>query len=124
MNSYKKQRGMTGIGWMLVIALVGIFTLFFLKLFPIYLDGYKVSSVLATLEEDHATGAMTPAEIVNTIIKRLNVNIVKGVSKDDIYIERTGNRMTIDIEYEVRENLVGNLDIVVVFKKGIEVATR
>ena len=124
MNSYKKQQGLTVIGWILVLALIAIFTLFFLKLFPIYLNSYKVSSILATLEEDHATGAMTPGEVVTTIVKRLNVNIVHDVSKDDIYIERAGNRMTIDIEYEVRKNLVGNIDVVVAFQKGIEVAAR
>ena len=124
MNTFTKQRGMTAIGWVLVLMLVAIFTLFILKLFPVYLDGYKVSSILATLEEDHATGAMTPSEVTTTIVKRLNINIIKDVTKDDIYIERTGNTMTIEIEYEARRNLIGNLDVIVVFKKGIEVATR
>ena len=45
MNSLlAKQRGMTGLGWLTVLALIGFFSLMILKLAPIYLDHYSVAS--------------------------------------------------------------------------------
>jgi len=47
-----------------------------------------------------------------------------GVTSDDIYVERNGDSMTIGLDYEVRRNLLGNLDVVVSFEKSIEVPVR
>jgi hypothetical protein len=124
MQSLHRQRGMTPIGWILVFLLIAFFTLITLKLVPIYLDGYKVSSILSSLESEPETGARSPAEIIRTIEKRLDINMVDAVTADDIYVEKVGDKMTIEIDYEVRKNMLGNIDVVVSFHKTAEVPAR
>ncbi len=46
MQSKTHQRGMTGIGWMIVLALIGFFVLLALRMVPAYLDYFKVVSTL------------------------------------------------------------------------------
>ncbi len=124
MKSLHRQQGMTTIGWILVFLLIAFFTFITLKIVPIYLDSFTAVSILKDLESDPDTGAMSPGEVVRTLRKRLDINMVEGVTNDDIYVERNGDTMTIGFDYEVRRNLIGNLDVVVSFDKSIEVPVR
>ena len=47
--------------------------------------------------------------------------MVSGVSKEDIYIDKLKNAMNVEIDYEIRENLVGNVDVVVHFQKSVTI---
>ncbi len=120
----QKQVGMTAIGWIGVIALILMFILMILKLFPIYMDGFKVGSVLSDLKDEPGVANMTPVMISNTIMKRLDINMVDNVTREDIYIDKLKNSMNVEIDYEVRENLVGNIDVVVHFQKAISIPTQ
>ncbi len=117
----QKQTGMTAIGWLIVVALIIMFVLVILKLFPIYMDGFKVGSILDDIENEPATSTMTPVAISKTILKRLDINMVSGVTKDHIYINKFKNSMTVEIEYEIRAKLVGNIDLVVHFNKSVTI---
>lgn len=124
MKSIHRQRGMTPIGWILVFLLIAFFVLIALKLVPIYLDSFTVGSVLSDLKKEPGIATMSPGQVEATIRKRLDINMVKGLSADDIYIEKVGDTLNINAEYEVRENLMGNVDLVVSFDKSVEVTAR
>ncbi|VAX09315.1 hypothetical protein MNBD_GAMMA25-2375 [hydrothermal vent metagenome] len=117
----QKQTGMTAIGWLIVVALIIMFVLVILKLFPIYMDGFKVGSILDDIENEPDISTMTPVAISKTILKRLDINMVSGVTKDDIYIDKLKNAVNVEIEYEIRERLVGNIDVVVHFNKSVTI---
>ncbi len=117
----QKQTGMTAIGWMGVIALIIMFVLLILKLIPIYMDGFKVGSILEDIEAEPGVVEMSPVAISRTILKRLDINMVTGVTGEDIYIDKLKDSTNVEIDYEVRENLVGNIDIVVHFQKSVTI---
>ncbi len=119
----QKQAGVTAIGWMIIIALVIMFVLLVLKLLPIYMDGFKVGSILSDIENEPSMSTMTPVMVRKTIVKRLDINMVSGVTKEHIYIDKGKNSMNVEIDYEVRENLVGNIDVVVHFQKFVTIPT-
>ncbi len=121
MTTRHKQTGVTAIGWLGIIALFMMFVLLMLKLIPIYLDSFKVGSILEDIENEPGIASMTPVMITETILKRLDINMVSDVEKDDIYIDRLKNSMQVEIDYEVRKNLAGNVDIVVHFQKSIDI---
>ncbi len=117
MFTNQKQTGMTAIAWLGVIALILMFVLLALKLLPIYLDSFEVGSVLSDIKNEPGIANMTPRMITRTIMKRLDINMVDNVSKDDIYFDSAGKKRTVEIDYEVRKNLIGNVDLVVHFQK-------
>ena len=117
MRSIKRQEGMTAIGWLLVILLVFVIAMFVMKLIPIYLEGFNVGSVINGLEDDPTLSGKNAAEIRKVILRRFDVNMVTSVDSSDIYIARQGGQYVIEVEYEVRKNLIGNLDIVASFHK-------
>jgi len=124
MKSIHRQRGMTPIGWILVFLLIAFFTLIALKLVPIYLDSFTIGSVISDMRQEPGIAAKTPREVVAMIEKRLDINMVEGITADDIFVEKRGDTMTISAEYEIREKMLGNVDVIVSFNKSVEVSAR
>jgi len=122
MQLKNKQKGLTGVSIVVILVAVAFVTVIFFKIMPIYFDSFKVSSVVTSLEEERGLGEKSNREIKEIILKRLDVNMVSDVKKDHIFIEKLKNDIYIDIEYEVRKQMFGNLDIVVSFKKSVEVS--
>ena len=116
-----KQKGMTGISIMMILVMVAFIAVAFLKVMPIYFDSFKVGDVVSGLTAERGLGDKSNAEIAKLILKRLDVNMVTDITKEDILIERVKNEIYVDIEYEVRKPMFGNLDVIVSFKKSAEV---
>lgn len=120
MQSIKKQKGMTAISLMALLVIIAFVVLIFLKVMPIYFDSFKVGDVVSSMKDERGLGEKQSSEIASMILKRLDVNMVSDVKKEDIFIEKSKNTVAIDVEYEVRKPMFGNLDVVVSFKKSVE----
>lgn len=118
------QRGMTAIGWLIVLGLLAFFVLLVLRLAPGYLEFYKVESVIDSLKDEPYIGNKTPMEIRSLLQRRIDVNSIDHVDAKDIKIEQSGGRTTITADYEVRVPMIGNVDAVSKFHKSIEVAAH
>lgn len=121
MQTVKKQQGMTMIGWLLVIILFVCLALVAMRLIPVYLDGYKVSQSMESLSAESGIGSKSIAELRKMLMRRLDVNMVNDVTAEDVTFTRRGNVITIEIKYEARRKLFGNLYAVVVFSKTTEI---
>jgi hypothetical protein len=115
MNRPGKQRGMTFISILILLAIGGFFVLLILKLGPIYLENYKIKTVLASLEQEAGLATRPPHEIVNLADKRLYVNEVRRIKRNQIKVVRHGDKVTTQIKYQVREHIFGNVDALVSF---------
>jgi flagellar basal body-associated protein FliL len=120
MQPVNNQKGLTAISIMVLLVVIAFVVLIFLKIMPIYMDGFKVGDVVSSMKEERSLGDKTNREIQTMILKRLDVNMVSDVKAEDIYIKKIKDTVNIDVEYEVRKNLFGNLDIIVSFKKSVE----
>jgi len=79
---------------------------------------------MSSLEGDPATGTKTPQEIVETLMKRFTIDMVRGVGKEDIYITHANNLRIIELDYEVRKKIFGNHDVIISFVERIEVPSQ
>jgi len=123
MQSKNKQKGLTGISIMAILVVIAFIALIFLKIMPIYFDAFKVGDVVSDMKEERGLDDKSNNEIATMILKRLDVNMVTDVTKDDIVVEKTKDTIFIDVEYEVRKNMFGNLDVIISFKKSVEAPT-
>jgi len=121
MQAIKKQKGMTMIGWLLVVMLVAVVALVAIKLIPVYLDGYKVYQSLESLKEDSSASGKSAGDLRKMVMKRLDINMVNDVKAENLTFTRKGNSTIVEVEYEARRQLFGNLYAVVVFNKTVEV---
>lgn len=124
MKSISRQKGVTAIGWVLIIALVCFVGIIVLKLIPVYIERFNVASIMRSLENDPTIGTKSPQDIILTLNKRFRIDMVTSVTKDDIYITHQKNMRVIELDYEVRKKIFGNHDIVVSFLERIEVPSQ
>ena len=122
MQTINRQSGLTMISWALVLGIGAFFVMLALRLTPVYLENFKVSSHLKTLQKDPNTATMSEDEIVRTLFKRLDIDDVENVKADDVLITVEGSIMKINITYEVRKPTIGNIDIVAHFEEEVEVS--
>ena len=121
MQLKNKQKGLTGVSIMAIIVVIAFAALIFFKIMPIYFDSFKVGDVVSGLKAERGLGEKSNKEIATMILKRLDVNMVSDVTKEHIFIEKIKNDVFIDVEYEVRKQMFGNLDVIISFKKSAEV---
>lgn len=124
MRKWHHQRGMTAIGWLLVLGLIAFFTLITLRLVPIYLEYSKVVSVLESLTNEPAIGLKSRREIISVVGKRFDINDIRGVSPKLVTVSKEKGITRVGIAYERREHLMGNIDVVASFDKAVEVPSR
>ena len=120
----KKQKGLTLISWMAIIAVVLFNAIIAMNVVPVYLNDHSVKSLMESLESDSAIRGATPKKIKQVITKKLRVNNIYSVTKEHITIKKSKNDYLITIEYEPRGKLIGNLDYIVSFKHEARVALR
>lgn len=124
MGIRSRQRGMTAIGWLIVLGLIGFFTLLVLRLAPLYLNNYKIVGSLQSLKEEPLISQKPILEIKQLLLRRFDINSVDYATKDDVAIEMKQGRLTVRVKYEVRTPILGNVDAVVRFDDSIEIVAQ
>lgn len=119
MRSRTHQRGMTAIGWLIVLAMIGFFVLLALRMVPAYLDYYKVVSTLEGLEAE--SGFSSPREIRKLLERRFEISYVNAITPADVVIKPIGGSYSVKAAYEKSEHIVGNVYVVMDFEKEIMV---
>jgi len=120
MQNSVKQQGMTAISILILLIILGFLGLLVLKIGPIYLDHYKLKSVISNLAAQPNIGSRSPQQIRKDLAKRLYVNEIRDLDKNAIKFKKEGASLKLEIDYEVRENIVSNVDAVVAFKEKME----
>lgn len=108
----RTQRGITLLGFIIVLAVVGFFAYIGMKLFPMYSEYYSVKSALKGLANESGVVASDPSRIQDLFFRRLYISYSENVKPKDVKIRRADNGWQIDVQYEVRRPLIGNLDVV------------
>ena len=118
MHRVKNQAGLTAIGLILILILVGLAVYIILRVAPTYIEALSVGDVVNSLKKELDLKEKPRDEIYNIIKKRLDVNDIKSVEKDDIKIQKTVNDVTVTIDYEARVPLFWNVALAFSFHKS------
>ena len=114
--NHHKQRGLSTLAWLVVIAVAGFFLTALFKIGPIYLENWTVHKLMVQIQDEPDAGKMTPAQIRDKLSKKLTINGVERVHIQDIKFRREqGRGVLIDASYEVRVPFMFNIDAVVKF---------
>jgi hypothetical protein len=108
----RKQSGITLIGFILVLAVVGIFVFLGMKVVPMYSEYYSVKSALKGLADEDGIANEDPAKIQDLFFRRLYISYSENVKPEHVKIKRIDNGWQMDVNYEVRKPMIYNLDVV------------
>src|SRR6056297_134435 len=116
-SSPSRQRGLTGMGWLAVLVLVVSGITLTLKIGPHYIDFYTMKSVLEGLPADQVH-KMSRTQINDTLEKRFKLNNLRDFRiRDIITVDRGRDGTSLEVNYERRENLFFNVDVIITFKQ-------
>jgi len=121
MKSLRRQSGFTLAGLIVVFAILGVFVLSIIKVFPIYMEHMAVAKSMETLQTEPEIKRLTPSAIKRRLFKKLDVNQVTSVTPAHVKITKITGVVKVIVNYEVRKNYFGNLDIVASFNDEFEV---
>lgn len=110
----RHQGGLSLIGFVIVLALVGFFVYIGMQLVPMYLEYYSVKQALKGLANEPGVGNQDPSRIKDLFFRRLYINYSENVKPENVKIERieNGGGWNMTVAYELRKPLIANLDVV------------
>ncbi|PPU28362.1 DUF4845 domain-containing protein [Xanthomonas arboricola] len=108
----RKQSGMTLTSFVVVLAVVGFALYIGMKLFPMYQEYYAVRTSMKGLANEGGSADMDPSKLQDMLFKRLDINASESVKRENVKFERIEGGWRMKVNYEVRRELVGNLDVV------------
>jgi hypothetical protein len=116
MTALKQQRGLSLIGFIFVLALVLFVVYIGIKLVPIYLNHFSIVSDMKAVAEEPGSANTPPNTLRRNMSNRFQVSYVDHVTAEHVTIEQ-GNPPQLVVEYQVEEHLIGNIDVVVKFRR-------
>ncbi len=120
-----RQRGMTFLGILVIIIVVGAWIYAGIRLAPKYLEYMKVASTLEKVRDEFASNPGSTEIMLRRAIERhFDIESVTDVDSKDIEIKKDGGSFTMRANYEDTVPLVYNISFLVTFDKTVEVAAR
>jgi hypothetical protein len=121
MVSRHQQRGITFWGMMFVIGVMVFFLFIGFKLFPPYMEGFKVKSALDSLGRQPDFSSMSRNDISAALAKRFDIDNVTDVRLDKaLIIETRGRVKVVRLKYENVIPIFGNISILLDFDHSKE----
>ncbi|MGX5671822.1 DUF4845 domain-containing protein [Thermomonas sp. XSG] len=109
----QKQRGITMLGFLMVLCLVIFFAFCAMKIVPMYIEFYSVKQALKGLAEDQSLAGASKEKIREMYLRRLEMSYADNVKKmDAMKFESGDGGVKMVVDYERRESLLANLDVV------------
>ncbi|HEY9033990.1 MAG TPA: DUF4845 domain-containing protein [Pseudomonadales bacterium] len=114
LSSY--QKGLSPFGMLAAVCLFALLLVSALKLVPHYIDFNTLKTVYQDIGKRPDTQNMSPNDIFDSISRALSINSVRGFNiADSTIISRETGQLQIGLDYEVREHLFANIDVVLTF---------
>jgi Domain of unknown function (DUF4845) len=117
------QRGVTLIGWIILLVPVAICVIAVIRLTPIYLNYMSVDKYMNLVaSENKEGGSSTSAQSLrDSLEKHFNVGYIEHPDVKEIDIHRLGTSWVMIADYEDTAPLFGNVSLLVQFHKETEV---
>ena len=113
----KTQRGMTMVGFLITLCVVIFFAFCAMKIVPMYLEFYSVKQALKGIADDATLAGASKDAIRTSLVKRLDMSYSSHVKpKEALKFEYNNGNTTLVVDYERRESLFMNLDVVGKFR--------
>jgi Tfp pilus assembly protein PilE len=120
-----KQRGITLIGFIIVLVVAGFFGYMGMVLGPAYSEYYGVVKAMNTVAADATPSTTDMTQIRRALDRQFNVGYIDSVTGKDAKLVRdktTGNM--ISMVYEVRKPFIYNIDFVVKFAHTAQLGSK
>ena len=114
----ERQRGMSIIGMLLLLVVIGVVALIAMQVIPMYVQYYSIKSTIETVRKE-SVGDMSKEEIQRAIQKRFDIGYVTNVQAKDLNIRNDRQGKVLDLVYQDERKLIEGLYVVLKVKEAI-----
>lgn len=113
----RRQRGMTTLGLVILIAFVGLFAFAAIRLAPVYLNYMKVVGVISGVHEEFDGRNPTRGAIRNSITRRFEIESVNQITARDVKVTSVDGGFEVRAQYDHVAPFIANISFSVHFDK-------
>lgn len=115
-----RQAGLSLVGGLILVLLVGSLVLFAFRVVPMYLQYYELRKALVSLRSDVNDYDVSLAAIQEHLRRRFDIDYISDVKPSDLHIYRRHGQIVVDVDYRDRRPLFGNLSVVAHFQHRVQ----
>jgi hypothetical protein len=120
-----RQQGMTFLGILVLVIVVGAWVYAGIRLVPKYLEYVRVAATLEKVRDEFSNNPGSTEFMLRKAVERhFDIEMVEVITSNDIEIKREGGTFYMRAAYEDTVPLVANVSFLVEFDKTVEVAAR
>ena len=113
------QQGLTLMGFVVVLIVLGMFGYLAMRLIPMYTEYYSIVQAMQGVIKEPGIGTADERLIRDHISRHFEVGYVYSVDPKDIKLKREQNGLTMSVDYEVRKPLFYNIFVLGHFEKTV-----
>ncbi len=120
-----RQRGMTFLGIIVLVIVVGAWVYAGIRLTPKYLEYMRVAATLEKVRDEYENNPGSTEFMLRKAVERhFDIEMVEVITSNDIEIRREGGTFFMRAVYDDTVPLAGNVSFLVQFDKTVEIAAR
>lgn len=120
-----RERGMTFLGILVIVIVVGAWVYAGIRLVPKYLEYMRVAATLEKVSDEFSSNPGSTEFMLRKAIERhFDIEMVTVIDSNDIEIKKEGGSFSLRASYEDTVPLVYNVSFLLTFDKTVEVAAR
>ena len=129
MITRRQQSGLSLWELLFFAVLIGITATVVLKLFPLYMEKFKVVKAMKSIAEQPTVRNMDETDIVRALLKHFEIEDVDKFSAPgdlkkifDVVKNKDNEGRTMSMKYEIRAPFISDLDVVLKVDKVVPIA--
>ena len=115
----KAQRGITIMGFLVVLVVVSFFFIIGAKLFPAYSEFNSVKTIMNEMAAEPNAANFTITQAWGSMERRFNISYVETPTRACLTLDRKAGA-TLTCAYEYRTGFIYNIDFVVKFSHSVK----
>lgn len=115
MSTRQSQSGMSMLGMLCILLMLGFFAMCIIRMLPGYLEYLSVRDIIARVAMDPDTREQSSSDIRRKIANIFNTNQIYLLDPKDVEVFSKGGNTYIDANYEVRLPVMWRIDSVMKF---------
>lgn len=120
-NMRHRQRGMTFIGLLMILALVGVIGYAGIRLVPVYLNYFKITRTMEQVAVEFKGEAPDPGRIRTALDRHWTIEDITSITPKDIEITKEGEGVVMHASYSDAVSFLGNISLTASFDKTVPI---
>ena len=115
----QRQRGMTFLGLVTILAILGAGLYAAIRLVPVYLEYTKVARALEQVRDEHSAIDSNPQLIRRSLERRWDVEDIASIGWKEVEIKKSNDGYDVRAAYVVEQPFVANVYLLAKFDKSV-----